>query len=144
MKEYQIQKGEEADYSQLMVIWESSVKATHHFLKREDFEFFKEVVPNYFSHVDLYVLRSGKEIVAFMGISGEHLEMLFVSGNVRGHGYGKKLLEYALNNLNVTKVDVNEQNTQAVGFYEKCGFKIMGRSEKDSTGKDYPILHLSL
>ncbi|MDF9829699.1 GNAT family N-acetyltransferase [Parabacteroides sp. PF5-6] len=144
MENYQIQKGEEADYDQLAAIWESSVKATHHFLKPEDFEFFKQAVPGYFPQVDLHVLRSGTEIVAFMGISDDNLEMLFVSAEARGQGYGKQLLKYAIDNLQVTKVDVNEQNTQAVGFYERFGFHVIARSEKDSTGKDYPILHLSL
>ena len=42
----------------------------------------------------------------------------------------------------ITKVDVNEQNYQAVGFYEKLGFRKAGRSEKDGSGKDYPIIHM--
>lgn len=141
---YEIPKGEKADYSQLMAVWESSVKATHHFLKPEDFEFYKKIIPDYFSNVDLYGIRSGETINAFMGISDSNLEMLFVSADSRGKGYGKNLLLYALDNLNVNKVDVNEQNIQGVGFYERFGFKVIGRSEKDSMGKDYPILHLSL
>lgn len=44
----------------------------------------------------------------------------------------------------ITKVDVNEQNPQAIGFYEKMGFKPIGRSEKDGSGKPYPIIHMSL
>ena len=79
-----------------------------------------------------------------MGISGDNLEMLFVSESSRGKGYGKNLLLYALGELNVKKVDVNIQNIQAVGFYERFGFKVIGRSKKDSMGKNYPILHLSI
>lgn len=138
----EIRKGEKADYSQLMAVWESSVKATHHFLKPEDFEFYKMIIPDYFPNVDLYVISSGEKIYAFMGISDDNLEMLFVSADSRAKGYGKSLLMYALNKLNVKKVDVNEQNTRAVGFYERFGFKVIGRSEKDSMGKDYPILKM--
>jgi ribosomal protein S18 acetylase RimI-like enzyme len=140
----QVQEGKAEDYKQLMSIWESSVKATHSFLKQEDFEFYKRVLPDVFLQVELYTLRSDNEIVAFMGVFGENLEMLFVSDTARGQGYGKRLLEYAINRLNVTKVDVNEENKQAFGFYEKFGFRIVDRSEKDSMGKNYPILHLSL
>lgn len=139
---HEIQKGEKADYSQLMVVWESSVKATHHFLEPEDFEFYKKIIPDYFPNVDLYVIRSGETINAFMGVSGDNLEMLFVSAESRGEGFGKSLLMYALDNLNIREVDVNEQNIQAIGFYEKFEFKVIGRSEKDSMGKDYPVLHL--
>lgn len=141
---HEIQKGGKADYSRLIIVWESSVKATHHFLKAEDFEFYKKRIPDYFSNVDLYVIRSGETINAFMGISGDNLEMLFVSADSRGKGSGKSLLMYALDNLNVKRVDVNEQNMQAIGFYERFGFKVISRSERDSMGKDYPILHLSL
>jgi putative acetyltransferase len=40
-------------------------------------------------------------------------------------------------------VDVNEQNTKAVGFYERIGFKRTGRSRLDGQGRPYPLLHLS-
>jgi len=139
-----IQQANKSDYLRIMAVWESAVRVTHDFLKSEDFEFYKKIIPNFFSHVDLYVLRSGDNIFAFMGIADDNLEMLFVSDVARGKGFGKLLLEYAVENLHVTKVDVNEQNQQAIGFYEKFGFKTVGRSEKDSMGKDYPILHMSL
>lgn len=140
----QIQQAQQADYPQIMAIWESAVRATHDFLKQEDFDFYKRMIPGFFNHVDLYILNTEKDIVAFIGISGDNLEMLFVSDKQRGLGYGKRLLEYAISTLYIKRVDVNEQNKQAIGFYEKFGFKVITRSEKDSMGKDYPILHMSL
>jgi len=44
----------------------------------------------------------------------------------------------------VTKVDVNEQNGQAIGFYHHCGFKTIKRSELDALGKPHPTLHMQL
>lgn len=38
--------------------------------------------------------------------------------------------------------DVNEQNSQAVGFYERMGFRRAGRSEVDGEGRPYPLIHL--
>ena len=70
--------------------------------------------------------------------------MLFIHPEYRGRKIGKLLLDYSLENLAVTKVDVNEQNEQAVGFYTHCGFEVIGRSELDATGKPYPILHMEL
>jgi putative acetyltransferase len=83
-------------------------------------------------------------ILGFLGVAEQNLEMLFIGPEHRGKGVGKSLLDYAMENLNVTKVDVNEQNEQAVGFYEHCGFEVIGRSELDSSGKPYPILHMAL
>lgn len=70
--------------------------------------------------------------------------ILFVHDDFRGRGIGKSLLQYAVSGLRACKVDVNEQNTQAVGFYMHLGFSIVGRSETDPDGKPYPILHLGL
>ena len=78
--------------------------------------------------------------VAFAGINGQKLEMLFVSAEKRGRGIGKKLLQYAVENYAVTELAVNEQNPQAIGFYEHMGFRAYGRSETDEQGKPYPIL----
>ncbi len=133
-------------YHELLIIWESAVKATHGFLKEEDFNFYKsKLISDYFPQLKLYAYYSdSKEITGFMGIDGNKLEMLFIHDSFRGKGIGKKLLKYAVNTLNVNKVDVNEQNDKAIGFYEVFGFIIVSRSETDDSGKPYPILHMSL
>lgn len=70
--------------------------------------------------------------------------MLFIDNDFRRTGIGKKLITFAIANLNVSKVDVNEQNTQAVGFYKHAGFKFVKRSAFDEKGKEYPTLHMEL
>jgi len=45
-------------------------------------------------------------------------------------------------NGNVTKIDVNEKNTQAVDFYKHMGFSVVKKSALDGQGKSYPILHM--
>ena len=142
---FRIETATISNYPEIMKVWESAVKATHHFLKPEDFEYYKQMgTTKYLPAVDLFVLRIEKTIIGFIGVSGKHLEMLFVDADFMGKGYGKILLYYAIRNLGITTLDVNEQNEQAFGFYKKMGFTIAGRSEKDAEGKDYPILHLKL
>ncbi len=132
------------DYPRLIEIWESAVLNTHDFLKDEDFTYYKEQLPVYFEHVKLLGFEEGGILAGFMGTLEENLEMLFVHNDSRGKGVGKKLIKYAIENLKVTKVDVNEQNTEAVGFYKHIGFYILNRSELDGMGKEYPILHMRL
>lgn len=139
-----IRKIKVTDYPHLIEIWESAVLNTHDFLKDEDFTYYKEQISVYFEHVTLSGFEEDGALVGFMGIAEEHLEMLFVHNDCRGKGIGKKLIRYAIDNLKVTKVDVNEQNTHAVGFYEHIGFHILKRSELDGQGKKYPILHMGL
>ena len=135
-----IRKVEATDYPRLMEIWESAVSSTHDFLKEEDFLYYKEQLPVYFQHVTLFGFEQEGILIGFMGIAEGNLEMLFVDDNYRGIGIGKRLITYAIGNLQVTKVDVNEQNIQAVGFYKYMGFSIYKRSNLDGEGKEYPIL----
>ncbi|WP_101690160.1 GNAT family N-acetyltransferase [Dysgonomonas massiliensis] len=132
------------DYDTLLDVWVSAVDATHHFLSKEDYEFYKTHVPIYFNHLDLYAYKDDKgQISAFIGISEDNMiDMLFVHNNVRGKGIGKILLNYAVDKLDARRVDVNEQNKQALDFYYHFGFEEIGRSEYDGEGKAYPILHL--
>jgi putative acetyltransferase len=52
------------------------------------------------------------------------------------------LLTYAVTTLGATILDVNEQNEQALGFYLRMGFEVVGRSPLDGMGKPYPLLHM--
>ena len=139
-----IRKIKATDYPRLTEIWESAVLSTHDFLKEEDFLYYKEHLPVYFQHVTLFGFEQEGILIGFMGIAERNLEMLFIDNNYRGTGIGKKLITYAIDNLQVTKVDVNEQNTQAVGFYKHMGFSVYKRSSLDGEGKEYPILHMQL
>ncbi|MFC7345702.1 GNAT family N-acetyltransferase [Chryseobacterium zhengzhouense] len=133
------------DYPRIMEIWESAVKATHDFLAEEDFIYFKEVIPkDYLPNLEVFLLIENGEPVGFSSVSEGNLEMLFIHNDYRGKGYGKSLFQFMDETKGITKVDVNEQNYQAIGFYEKLGFRKTGRSEKDGSGKDYPIIHMDL
>jgi hypothetical protein len=134
------------DYDEILEVWEASVRHTHHFLTEEHIQFYKPLVRNhYLPAVELYIIRdAGRKIVAFMGLSDELIEMLFVYPGEQGKGYGKRLLEYATQKKQLDKVDVNEQNEKALSFYLHMGFQIIGRDETDGMGKPYPILHLQL
>jgi len=142
---HSIRLAQAEDYPRIMEIWESAVLATHDFLAEEDFNYFKEVIPrDYLPHLEVYLLLENDQAEGFASVAEGNLEMLFIHNEVRGKGYGRKLYEFMKETTGLTKVDVNEQNPQAIGFYEKMGFTQIGRSEKDGSGKDYPIIHMSL
>ncbi|AUN02478.1 GNAT family N-acetyltransferase [Clostridium botulinum] len=132
------------DMDNILNVWESSVRATHTFLKEEDIISIKPQVKEGVYYVSkLLCVRDEKgAIQAFMGVHQSKIEMLFVDSNSRGNGIGKKLINYAINVLNAKFVDVNEQNTQGVGFYKHMGFDTFKRSEFDDYGNPFPILHM--
>ncbi|RVT96480.1 GNAT family N-acetyltransferase [Mucilaginibacter limnophilus] len=133
-----------AEYPEMIEVWEASVRATHHFLDEVYIQHIKSLLPEIFGMLDLYYFRHDGEIAAIMGLSENKIEMLFVDPQARGTGIGKQLVLYAIQNKNVQKVDVNEQNEQAVGFYRHMGFHVTGRTETDSLGKPHPILEMEL
>ena len=79
---------------------------------------------------------------AFAGVAGEMLEMLFVAPGARGKGYGRQLVNYVTRHCGVRRVDVNEQNPQAVGFYQHMGFETYRRTDCDEQGGPYPLLYM--
>ncbi|HEX4957126.1 MAG TPA: acetyltransferase [Lacibacter sp.] len=144
---YTLSSAAKEEFPELLELWEASVRATHHFLKEEDLLFFKAIIKEkeLFAHVQLTVARDEQNtILGFMGVSEGNLEMLFLHPDARGKGLGKQLTQFAIEKQQVTQVDVNEQNTAALAFYERMGFKVIARSAVDGMGKPYPVLHMQL
>ena len=141
MKILKIKALDQETENKLLVIWESSVRATHNFLSDPEINNIKKYVPHALRRVShLIVAYDENEPVAFMGINDLKLEMLFVDANQRGNGIGKALITYGIHNLDINELAVNEQNPGARGFYEHMGFKAVERSEFDDQGNPYPIL----
>ena len=137
---------DEKDYPEIISVWEASVRETHDFLSEEDIQILKPLILNQYLKAVLLVCMKDNQgkIVGFMGVADEKIEMLFIEPQHRGKSIGKNLLKHAIEFMRVFKVDVNEQNEQAVGFYKHVGFEVIGRSPTDGQGKPFPLLHLSL
>ncbi len=133
-----IRRSRHDEGKKLIAIWRRSVDATHDFLSKEYRAELEDLVSAFLPEAPLWVAVTEKdEPVAFMLLTGEHMDALFVDPTVRGCGVGKLLIEHALTLAPKLTTNVNEQNEQAVGFYKKMGFKVTGRSETDDLGKPY-------
>ena len=72
------------------------------------------------------------------------MEALFLAPEFLRRGGGRRLVRHAQELRGELTVDVNEQNPAARQFYEACGFVAEGRSELDSDGRPFPLLHMHL
>lgn len=137
---------DKADHLRLIEIWEASVRATHDFLAEADLQALKPLIlSQYLDAVDLTCVKNQKgDILGFCGVHDHNIEMLFIAPQARGQGIGTLLVTHAINCQGATRVDVNEQNPQALGFYLHMGFTVTGRSPLDGQGKPYPLLHMAL
>jgi putative acetyltransferase len=134
------------DRKRLVEVWESSVRATHDFLSEADMRFYSPLVRKTLKIYQIIhcVRDENGDVIGFIGTDETRIDMLFVHADHRGKGIGSALMEYAMRELRADEVDVNEQNPAAVGFYQHFGFKVVGRSPLDGTGKPFPILHMAL
>ena len=151
-----------ADHNALALLWRRSVVATHHFLPPGEVErLFEDVRTLYLPGVEALWLaetadteavagcpntacaaRAAALAVGFMGCNGPQVEMLFVDPDFFRCGVGGALLGHAKTAHQRLTLDVNEQNPQARAFYERQGFRVVGRSALDGQGMPYPLLHM--
>ena len=132
--------------NELVRIWESAVRHTHTFLSESEIERIKAYIPDAISRVERLLVFDNDENmpIAFIGIEGRRIEMLFVDASHRAQGIGKQLTAYSIEHYDVNEVTVNEQNPQAIGFYEHLGFCTYKRTELDEEGSPYPLLYMRL
>ena len=133
----------------MLEIWEDSVRASHFFLKDNDIVEIKEEVKGAFAFLqNILVAKLNNDFAGFIGVSEKSIEMLFVASKFFNLGLGKRLIFEAVNAFFAKQdeilVDCNEQNERGLKFYQKLGFKQLGRSEKDSSGRDFAIIHFSI
>lgn len=97
----------------------------------------------YLPSADLDLAVDEKDVpLAFMGMTDNEIDSLFVHADARGTGVGRKLVELAFTRAPVIFTEVNEQNAQGVGFWKYMGFAEIGRKEFDGQGRPYPLLRM--
>ena len=132
------------DRDELLELWQRSVRATHDFLTEEDIKHYHPLVRDgALKHLELWILVDEQDTpTGFMALDGRKLEMLFLDPGHLRQGGGSRLVAHARRLKGALQVDVNEQNLAARRFYEAMGFVLEGRSELDSSGRPFPLLHL--
>ena len=130
----------------LTAVWEASVRETHRFLSPAEIAGIRPQVPEALGAVEhLLIARDDRgEPLGFLGAEGGRLEMLFLAPAARGKGLGRQLLELGIRRYRIRSLTVNEQNPQALGFYEHYGFRVCRRTELDEAGRPYPLLYMEL
>ena len=142
MRLYEVQDRNQPLLDELLDIWEQSVRATHLFLSDAEVNAIRVYVPQALRSVEHLIAAEAERPIGFIGVQNGRLEMLFLTPEERGKGIGKQLLQYGIETYGIVELTVNEQNPQAVGFYEHMGFEAYKRTELDEEGNPYPLLYM--
>ena len=142
IKLYEVQDRSPLLLDALLKIWKQSVRATHLFLSDAEVNAIRAYVPQALKSVEHLIVAETEKPIAFMGVQDGRLERLFLAPEERGKGIGKRLLQYGIETYGIVELTVDEQNPQAVGFYEHMGFETYRRTELDEKGDPYPLLYM--
>lgn len=140
-----IRPGTTHDLPALTAIWRRSVEATHEFLTPSDIDILEPEARQGLAVLELWVAEVDGIAAGFLAMQGNTMEALFIDPEHTGKKLGTEFIAHAqkIRGSNAElRVDVNEQNPAARGFYLSQGFREVGRSETDSAGRPWPLLHL--
>ena len=128
----------EADINKVADIWLDANLKAHYFISaqywKDNFAFVKEAL----LQAEVYVYEDDNEIQGFIGLSGEHIEGIFVSGEKQSQGIGRLLLNHVKDRKPKLLLNVYKQNARAISFYQREGFEVQHSGLDEATGeKDY-------
>lgn len=83
---------------------------------------------SFFEHgmENVYLLVDNDELIGSVALKGNEIDDLLVDKKHQGHGYGKQILLWALENIGCDNIilHVAEWNARAVRLYKSVGFEV--------------------
>lgn len=127
----------ESDLSELLDVWYRATKVAHTFLTDEFLEGERTAIADqYLPLAETWVYSFGGKVIGFVALIGDEIGGLFVDPAHHGHGFGRALVDYALDLRGRLEVDVFKENVVGRRFYDRYGFTIVSERVHDQTGHD--------
>lgn len=138
-----IRKLRKTDIDKVADIWLATNLKAHSFIPAQYWKSNFELVKELLLQATAYVYEDKQEIQGFVGLNDEYIEGIFVSNEMRSHGIGKALLNYAKNKRNKLFLNVYQKNVRAIAFYQREGFEIQQSCFDEATKeKEYVMVWL--
>ena len=138
-----IRKFETQDLGTVMQIWLHGNLDAHAFIPASFWTGHFEIVRNMLPQAELYVHESEdtRQIDGFIGLTGNHIEGIFVAKAARSKGVGKALLEYAKSHKPSLTLSVYQKNQRALAFYQREQFTVQSEGiDEDTNEADIQML----
>lgn len=136
-----IRKFLKKDLQPVMSIWLNSNIDAHPFISadywKSNFDSVQEMIPR----SDVFVFEKNGAVNGFIGIVNGYIAGIFINKSERGKGIGTELINTAKKFNNRLCLSVYEQNTAAIKFYKKSGFRIESVGlDSDTAQKEYAMV----
>ena len=138
-----IRKFETQDLDAVMQIWLQANLDAHAFIPASFWEAHFELVRDMLPQAELYVHEGEdtQQIDGFIGLTGNHIEGIFVAKAARSKGVGKALLEYAKSRKPSLTLSVYQKNQRALAFYQREQFTVQSEGiDEDTNEADIQML----
>ena len=138
-----IRKFENLDLDAVMQIWLQANLDAHAFIPASFWEAHFEMVRDMLPQAELYVHESEdtRQIDGFIGLTGNHIEGIFVAKAARSKGIGKALLDYAKSRKPSLTLSVYQKNQRALAFYQREQFTVQSEGiDEDTNEADIQML----
>lgn len=136
-----IRKLKKDDIDRVMQIWLDVNTQAHNFISKSYWEDNFDTVKNILPQAEIYVYEGNSEIKAFIGLTDNYIEGVFVTEDMQSKGVGKQLLDYVKRIKYSLTLQVYTKNERAVKFYERENFKIQEEKTDENT-KERELLML--
>ena len=138
-----VRKFETQDLDTVMQIWLHGNLDANVFIPASFWTGHFEIVRNMLPQAELYVHESEdtRQIDGFIGLTGKHIEGIFVAKAARSKGIGKALLDYAKSRKPRLDLSVYQKNERALAFYRREQFVVQSEGiDKDTNEADIQML----
>lgn len=130
-----IRRMEPADTERVSEIWLEANREAHGFIPasywEKNFQMVKEMLPL----AEVYVWEDTGGIQGFVGLNGDYIEGIFVSGSRRSAGIGRQLVDHCKEIRSSLRLKVYEKNRRVAAFYLREGFQITAEGVDEDTGE---------
>ena len=128
------------DIKRVAEIWLNANLQAHSFISPQYWMGNFDLVKAMLQQAEVYVYEDARNIQGFVGLNGEQIEGIFVSGEMQSWGIGKRLLDFVKTKKTELRLNVYQKNMRAIRFYQREGFKILREGMDEATGeKDYEM-----
>jgi putative acetyltransferase len=125
----------ETDLEEMVEIWYKASVIAHSFIPTSFWALNKSAMKEkYLPVAENLIFEEEGKIAGFISLVGEKVCALFIAPEMQVKGAGRALIEHAKILKGKLFLKVYRENENALRFYKKCGFRVIGEEIDESTG----------